>query len=144
LTLIVEELVKKHDSDLDRETLVRVRGYLSRIVVPHNITKRVVEKYIRKAFQIRAWYRLPHIDRLILFLARRFPRIKSPRFKEILTDIFLEIELQTIRGKALFYGILMAMKISIYKLGELLHNVKRILTIGLQYLNNPIIYRIYG
>ncbi|RLG79468.1 MAG: hypothetical protein DRO13_06010 [Thermoprotei archaeon] len=70
--------------------------------------------------------------------------IKSPTLKSILYKIFLEIELYTLRGKALFYGIILAMKNTIYKLQEVLKDYSKLLTLGIFYLNNPPMYRIYG
>ena len=108
------------------------------------MTRQVIEKYIRKAFQIRAWHHLTRLDKSILILTRKLPRIKSPVLKTVLKKILLKIELHTIRGKAILYGIIISMHKTINKLQELLKNISLLLTIGLFYLNNPTIYRIYG
>ncbi|MET1160150.1 MAG: hypothetical protein ABWW65_04235 [Thermoprotei archaeon] len=142
--IISYEIMKQTSRGLDES----VREYIERLIMekflPDNISPRVIEKYIRKAIQSRIWYYLSRVDRALLILTRRLPRIKSPVLKQVLKKIFLEIELYTIRGKALFYGLLIAMKNPIYKLEEIIHNIKRIITIGIQYLNNPQIYRIFG
>ena len=44
----------------------------------------------------------------------------------------------------MFYGIILAMKSTVYKLHELLKDVARLLTIGIFYLNSPPMYRVYG
>jgi len=94
--------------------------------------------------QTCAWYHLERIDKGILILTRRLPLIKSSTPKSILSRIFLEIEMYTTRGKALFYGIIISVHNTLDRLHELLENVSRLLTIGLFYLNNLPMYRIYG
>ncbi len=136
------ELAEKKESE--REIFEKAKELLAQIIFPKKITRQVIEKYMRKAMQIHAWYHLDRIDRVLLILTRRLPRVKSPVLKNVLYKIFLKIELLTARGKALFYGIIIFMQNNMYKLYDLLKNVSRLLTIGLFYLNNPITYRIYG
>jgi len=91
-----------------------------------------IEKYIRKAMQTRTWYCLERIQRAILILTRRLPLIKSPVLKSILYRIFLEIEMFTTRGKALFYGIIISMHNTLDRLHELL--VNRLQAIGNRFI----------
>ena len=139
---IISELAEK---DLDKHTFSRAIEVLSRIVLPKEITGEMIERYFRKALRTGAWSSLPQESRALIYILRRWKgRIKSHTLKSILKNIFLKIELSTFRGKALLYGIIQAMKNPIYKLGELLQNTKRILTLGIFYLNNSLTYRIYG
>jgi len=145
LTIIAFELSRlAEESAGDYSVVVKAECLLMERVIPDNITPRVVERYIRKAYQSRAWYFLPRIDKLILILARRFQRVKSPKLKSVLKRIFLAIELHTVRGKARLYGLVMAFKNSLYELEELLRDLTKVLIIGLFYLNNPPAYRVYG
>jgi len=145
LTIVANALVELAErKESEREVVGKAKELLAQIILPKKITRQVIEKYVRKAMQIHAWYRLDRIDRVLLILTRRLPRVKSPVLKNVLYKIFLKIELFTTRGKALFYGIILTMQNTMHKLCDLLKNVSRLLTIGLFYLNNPITYRIYG
>jgi len=64
--------------------------------------------------------------------------------KKILERIFIEIELHTLKGRAIFYGFLLCMKRKLYSLKELIENTARALAVGISYLNNPIAFRPYG
>ena len=132
------------EEGLGQQITCRAKELLAQIILPKKITSQVIEKYIRKAFRVHAWPQLKRMEKALLILTRRLSMIRSPILKSILHKIFLEIELHTIRGKALFYGIIISMKNTMHKLHELLKNTSRLLTIGLFYLNNPMHYRIYG
>ncbi|MEM0172807.1 MAG: hypothetical protein QXV57_09650, partial [Thermoproteota archaeon] len=62
----------------------------------------------------------------------------------IILRIFVEIELYTTRGKAIFYGILEAMRKSREVLSDLSRNLSKIIVMGIQYMNLPLLYRIHG
>ena len=145
MTIVANALIELAErKESEREIFEKAKELLAQIIFPKKITRQVIEKYMRKAMQIHAWHRLDRIDRVLLILTRRLPRVRSPVLKNVLYKIFLKIELFTTRGKALFYGIILSMQNAMHKLCELLKNVSRLLTIGLFYLNNPITYRIYG
>ncbi len=144
MTVLEAGLAELSGEGLGQQITGKAREILGQIILPKEITRQTIEKYIRKAIQTHAWYRLEKIDKAILILTRKLPRIKSPMLKSILYRIFLEIEMCTTRGKALFYGIIISMHNTLDKLHELLGNVSRLLTIGLFYLNNPPMYRVYG
>lgn len=141
LSILASGLAELAGEEPGQIVVCEAENLLAKMILPKRITGNVVIKYVRKAIQVRAWYRLRRIDKLILLLTRRLPLIKSPVLRSILYKIFLQIELCTVRGKALFYGIIIAMK---NMLDNILNNASRLLTIGLFYLNNPTIYRIYG
>jgi len=144
MTILEAGLAELAGEGLGQQITEEAKELLAQIILPQEITRQTIEKYIRKAIQIHAWYHLKRLDKSILILTRKLPKIKSPTLKSILHKIFLKIELCTTRGKALFYGIILSMQNTMYKLYDLLKNVSRLLTIGLFYLNNPITYRIYG
>ena len=144
MTILEAGLAELAGEELGQQITEEAKEILAQIILPKEITRQTIEKYIRKAIQIHAWHHLKRLDKAILTLTRKLPKIKSPTLKTILQKILLQIELHTTRGKALYYGIIITMKNTIRKLHELLRNVPRLLTIGLFYLNNPPIYRIYG
>lgn len=142
--IIPYEIMKQTRQNLDESIREFIEKLIMEKFLSDNITPRMIERYIRKALQSRVWYYLSQVDKAILILTRRLLRIKSPVLKQVLKKIFLKIELYTIRGKALFYGLLIAMVNPLYRLEEVIHNIKRVIILGIQYLNNSPIYRIYG
>ncbi len=115
----------------------------SRLAIQRKITGSVVEGYVRKAIRIGVWRILEVGKRALLLVVRRFGIIRSRVLGEILRRIFVEIEIQTLRGRAILYGIVIILKSTIYP-REILGNVERLLAIGISYLNNPPMYRYYG
>ncbi|ADI31985.1 hypothetical protein [Staphylothermus hellenicus] len=144
MTVIVAGLAEKLGEGLGQQIIGKAESIVAEIILPKKITSNIIGKYIRKAIQNHTWYNLPRESRILLILTRRLPIIKSPILKNILRKIFLKIELATTRGKAIFYGAIIAMKNGIQSLKNLIHNAKRLLTLGIFYLNNPTHYRIYG
>ena len=145
MTLITSGLAELHGARLEEGVISRAKELLAKIVIPKEITSKVIDRYIRKALRSNAWKFLSKESKALLHLARKLVRVvKSPTLKLVLTKIFLEIELHTVKGKALFYGIILSMKKLVSKLQELVENVQALLAIGISYLNNPPTYRIYG
>jgi len=104
-----------------------------------------VKTYIRKAVRTGAWRHLKSESRALLLALRSWKRsVKSPVLRSILTRIFVEIELHTTRGKAIFYGILEAMREAREVLSDLSRNLSKIVAMGIQYMNLPLLYRIHG
>lgn len=116
---------------------------LSSLILPRIITGRVIEDYIRRAIRSGVWRRLGAERRALLMVASRWGVIKSCVLKQILREIFIEIEIHTLRGRAILYGIIVALK-STLNPREILNSVSRLLAIGISYLNNPPAYRFYG
>jgi hypothetical protein len=126
------------------ESFSEARKLLADLIIPRRITGEVVDKYFRKAIRVGVWRRFSSERRALLYLSRFLGVIKSPVLRSILIEIFLEIELYTIRGRALFYGILVSLRSHLYRLREILRDVSKLLVIGLSYLHNPPMYRVYG
>ena len=122
----------------------KAKRILAKIILPKKINGETISKYIKKAYRTGAWRNLEREARALLILLRRWGTIKSHTLKNVLHRILLEIELHTLKGQALYYGIILAMKNPIYKLHELLRNTTKLLIMGIFYLNNPPVYRIYG
>ncbi|MEM1661184.1 MAG: hypothetical protein QXR17_08635, partial [Candidatus Bathyarchaeia archaeon] len=104
-----------------------------------------VKTYIRKAVRTGAWRSLKPESRALLLALRSWKRsVKSLVLRSILTRILVEIELHTTRGKAIFYGILEAMRKAREVLSDLSRNLSKIIAMGIQYMNLPLLYRIHG
>ena len=144
MTTLMAKMAELAEEGIGQPVASRARELLAKMILPKRVTGEIIGKYVRKAIRVGAWRYLKQESRALLIIARRWRLIKSPTLKSILYKIFLEIELYTLRGKALFYGIILAMKNTIYKLQEALKDYSKLLTIGIFYLNNPLMYRIYG
>jgi len=110
-------------------------------LLPGEINRDVVEHYVRKALRSNAWTRLKRESRALLLATRSLKAIKSRVLRGILEEIFLEIELSTLRGRAVFYGVLLALRQGLI---HILGDIKRIITLGVGYLNLPLPWRILG
>jgi hypothetical protein len=67
--------------------------------------------------------------------------VKSRVLSDILAGIMVEIELSTLRGRAIYYGVLVALR---QGLKEALGDFKRLITLGIGYLNLPSMWRVLG
>jgi len=141
---LVASLLAEAAESLEGEFVESVKGALAKIVIPERIDGVVVEKYVRKAMRFGVWGRLRPEARALLLALRRWGPVRSPTLRSIVEGILLEIELCTVRGRALFYGIVVSLKSLGLTTREALKNVARLLYLGISYLNNPPMYRVYG
>jgi len=123
----------------------RARGILAKATLPRVITSAVIDRYVRKAWRSGAWRSLPREARALLLLARRVVAVvRSPILRRVLERIFLEIELSTLRGRALFAGIIAVLEKGVLRARDILGSLGRVLVIGLSLLNSPPIYGVRG
>ncbi len=125
------------------------RNLTSRLLLPQILTRKVLQKYLRKAIQNRSWYQLSQLQRALLYTASKtVHKVKSPVLRQILEEILLTIELASTRGQAIYYGLIILIKKSPNMLQTLLSKTKqllgKLLFLGISYLNNSPMYRIYG
>ena len=133
-------VVPQHDvlSDID----LSVKKFLSDVFLPEIIDCSVIKYYVRKAVRLGVWRLLKPESKALMKASTQWRGIiKSRVLKEILKEIFLQIELNTVRGKALLYGIIITLK---NNLRELLTSTKKLICLGISYLSNPPLYRHYG
>jgi len=138
---IVTRLLAEREKGVAREAVEEAFRRLREAIDPGVIDKAIIERYIRKAVRTGAWRSLSYESRSLLLASRFLPRIKSVVLKNIILDIMASIDLYTIRGKAVFYGVLIALK---QGLASVLSNLKRIITLGIAYLNLPDLWRTLG
>jgi len=144
MSLLVARLAEVGMEIIGGSIVDGAKDLLAKLLLPREISGKIVDRYIRKALRTNSWRVLRLENRALLLALRRWRSIKSPTLKSILYRVFLEIELHTLRGKALFYGIIIAMKNYIHRLEEILRDMAKLLAIGISYLNNPPMYRVYG
>jgi len=121
------------------------RKLLLDLIIPDKISKSVVESFFRKALRVGVWRLLRPEQRALILVLRVWGReVRSRKLVEVVRNVFLEIELSTLRGKALLYGIVITIKSRVELLKDLLRNIGYVLALGIMYLNNPPILRIYG
>ena len=131
------------------ETLEAAKQLVADLLVPRRVSGQTVDKYFRKAIRTGAHRNLPREAMALLYILRRWQRrILSTQLLTVLRHIFLQIELHTTRGQALLYGIILAIKNPFHRILNLLENAAKhlaqLIYLGVSYLNNPPIYRIYG
>jgi len=117
---------------------------LARMLIPNTITNAVIEKYFRKAARTGAWRALPREAKALLLASRKtVRRVRSATLARILREIFVRIELTTLKGRALYYGLLILSR----RLGSIVKALKEgylaLLYAGISYLNNPPMFRIF-
>ncbi len=145
MTIIAAGLAKLLGEGLGQRVVLEARRLAASIILPKRITGSVVNRYFRKALQTGAWRSLTPQARALLYLARRWRGVFKSRFiNGVLKELLLDIELYTVGGRALFYGVVVALKNKLFSLGGSVWSRARLLFLGLQYLNNPLIYRVYG
>ncbi|MEM1612937.1 MAG: hypothetical protein QXH02_06270 [Desulfurococcaceae archaeon] len=146
LAVRLAELSRLSSKGLEDWVVEYVKSLMAKVVAPSlDPAGGTVQSYIRKAVRTGAWRSLKPESRALLLALRSWKRgVKSPVLRSILSRIFLEIELHTTRGKAIFYGILEAMRKAREVLSDLSGNLSKIIAMGIQYMNLPLLYRIHG
>jgi len=145
----IDAVLVSAKKEIDQEIHEQVMDLLSKIILPRQFNKAVLKRYFRRALNNGAWYRLSKVERSLLWLTIRIiDKIKSPILYNSIKKILLNIEMNTFRAKALYHGLIIYMhrianKINI-TIKEILSNIKTIFYLGLDHINNPQIYKIYG
>ncbi|MEM1797534.1 MAG: hypothetical protein QXM97_07400, partial [Zestosphaera sp.] len=139
-------LAEVSSKGLEDRVVEHVKSLMTKVIaLSFDSAGGTVKTYIRKAVRTGAWRSLKPESRALLLALRSWKRsVKSPVLRSILTRIFVEIELHTTRGKAIFYGILEAMRGAREILSDLSGNLSKIIAMGIQYMNLPLLYRIHG
>ncbi len=144
-TEILMYLLPDPEPYLNEDLESNIRDAISSLLVPRDITSEVVIKYVRKALRLGVWRRLAPETKALLLVCRRLVRlVRSRTLAQILSDAFLRIELAGLRGRALFYGAIEFVRRSLGSLEEVPFNAKKVLCLGIAYLNNPPMLRLYG
>jgi hypothetical protein len=114
------------------------------LVLPEVVTGDLVSRFVRRAVRLGIWRRLRPESRALLLVARRFAVLRSPVVTSAVRRLLLEIEVHTLRGRAILYGVLIALRDPFLRLAGAARDVTKLLAIGISYLSNPPIYRVYG
>ena len=120
-----------------------IESYYQKLIAPPEVTREVLEKTFRKALRLGVWKKLEPLKRALLYTARlaQITRIRNPTLKHLLTEIIIEVEKHTLRGRALYYGLLIAMN-RIRILGaRILRDLTALLYLGISYINESPIYQ---
>jgi hypothetical protein len=141
VTIIASAWCELIERGVSRDAVLLARSTVLELLVPSVVTRETVNYYIRKALRSGAWWRLRRESRALLLASRFLPVVRSPTLLGILREVFSEIELSTLRGKAVFYGVLLALR---QGLREVLRDLERLVTLGVGYLNLPVMWRVLG
>ena len=120
-----------------------IESYYRKLITPPEITKEVLEKSFRKALRLGVWKKLNPLKRALLYTARlaRITQVRNLTLKHLLTEIIIEIEKHTLRGRALYYGLIIAIN-RIRVLGtRILRDLTALLYLGISYINESPIYQ---
>ena len=140
MTLLALSLATPTPANVGPEAL----EVFNRITLPERITGELISRYVRRAIRLGTWRRLKPESRALLLVARRFTVLRSPAVTSVVRGVLLEIEVRTLRGRALLYGILIALRDPFLRLAGVLKDVAKLLVLGISYLNNPPVFRFYG
>lgn len=130
----------------DEKLLVEIKRRLTRLYDSDVFfTGGVVNTYVRKAIRHGAWRTMSWESRALLLALRSWKGvIRSRTLREILSWIYLEIDLHTMRGKAILYGYIIALNKARELLIDIVANLSKLVILGVMYLNLPLLHRIYG
>jgi len=126
--------------------VVEVTSRFKELVLPKVITKDLIVSYVKKALRTRIWFSLNPYQRALLkaLTLSKVYVIRSCVLKELVSELLVVIERSTLKGKVLWYGLVIALSTCRYLGQELLFKVETLLYLGINYLNNPPIFRPYG
>jgi len=139
---LAPSLAKSIMINLDLDHLKTLLPHLSKYIAIEKIELKTVESMIRRSMRLGAWRKLPEEKRAFLRAIRNFlkrgQKIASNIVIDILKKIYMEIEIHSLRGKAILIGILIRTRRSNSIDTE---NPEELLVEGLQYINRPIPFR---
>jgi len=150
MTIIIEggiislasRLAAHLSSSLSRGVPLEVIGRLAELLIPRDISYSLVDGYVRRAARRGLLHRIPPHRRAFLIALRAWLskgyKLRSKVVLELARVTLAEIEILTLRGRALAMGILVAIKRG---LSRALAKIEELLVIGLQHINTPTIYR---
>ncbi len=135
MSMIAIALVK---TTISQSTASQAKEILRKILFPQPLQVETIVKYMRKAFRLGIWHRLkPEQKALLRAVTKTLKIIKNPTLHTLITQILVEIELATIRGKALLLGVVYVLKEKTQILTQIIRNLSTLLVYGLQILNHP-------
>ncbi len=137
-----EGLVDRNDV-VGNVFLYEVEAKFREFVMPKVISKDLIASYIRKALRNKVWFLLSPYQRALLkaITLSSIKVVKGKALRELITEILVFIERHTLRGRALWYGLLIALSRYRQVLQDWLLKAESILYLGISYLSNPPIFR---
>jgi len=140
---LASRLAAHLSTSLSRGVPLEVIGRLAEILFPRDISYSLVDGYVRRAARRGLLHRIPAHRRAFLMALRTWLskgyRLRSKAVIDLVRVALAEIEIMTLRGRALAMGILVAIKRG---LSKAITRIEELLVIGLQHINTPTIYKI--
>lgn len=128
--------------ELSEVSSLHVREVMARLILPDVIDGSLVARYVRKAVRLGVWRSLRAESRALLRALTLWGGvIRSKVLARIVKEILLEIELHTLRGRALLYGLYIALRSG---LNHLLSSLEKVLCLGISYLSNSPAFKFLG
>jgi len=139
---LASRLAANLSSSLSRGVPQEVVRRLAELLIPRDIGYSLVDGYVRRAARRGLLYRIPPHRRAFLMALRTWLskgyKLRSKVVLELVRAALAEIEIMTLRGRAVALGILIAIKRG---LTRAITRIEELLVIGLQHINTPTIYR---
>jgi len=138
VTLLADMTAYLHDaSDSLKEEASRLS---TELLFPGILTGEIIEKSFRKALRNGAWRLLSSLEKELILISRRWSIFRSSFITSVLKRILMEIELQSFKGKAIFFGALILISKGMRSLKNIAQDY--ILFLGSSYLNSPSFMRL--
>ncbi len=117
---------------------LKAKEFLTKTLLP-KLNCGVIRRCVLKAIRLGVWRFISPESRALL-RALTFWRgvIRSESLKRVVRELLLYIELNTIRGSAILYGLLITLR---KESKAVVDSVDKLLLLGISYLNNPPIFR---
>lgn len=114
--------------------LATIEAFFEKIILPKEVTKETLRKYIRRAINNKSWHKLPRERRALIKAATqaKISKIKNPTLKKIIHEIIIFIEKHSTKGKAIYYGII----ITYNRFKTTTTKIETLLYYGINYLTN--------
>jgi hypothetical protein len=142
MSSLASSIAKSIILDLGTDSLKPFIEYLSKLFPIMRINLDLINRIFRKALRLGAWTMLKASERAMLMALRRYLAsggvIVSRNVIEIVKRIYAEIEIHSLRGRAILVGIITCLRRNIDPLSR---GEEELLVEGLQYINRPVPYR---
>ncbi len=121
------------------------RSMLKNLLLPRYLSRSYISKLLRRSIRNGSWRFLSPFQRSLLLVCSRIcRRVRSEALYNALSEIAIDIELHSTRGRALYYGLIMLLRKarSVEDASSIMYReVEHILYRGVSYINNPSTYR---
>lgn len=120
-----------------------VKHVFKKLILPKEITKSIVQKYIRRAIHNKSWFMLPRERRALLkaLILAQITVVKNSKLKSLILEAIEFIEKHSVKGKAILYGLIIVFNRFKTRVEPWFLKLETLLYLGINYLSNPSLFR---